>query len=91
MRKWSERKEMRMEIEMANLLPAFAPTNVVGKTGGCASDQSISPRPLSCDMCHLMEALSPDGERPQIHGNTDCNHGNSHRYNGYLGRNGNHV
>ena len=53
------------------------------KTGGSASQESMSPMPITW---HVIGAWSRDGECPSLQANTGCNH----RTHGYLGLNGNH-
>ena len=39
----------------------------------------------------MIGAWSRDAERLSLFGNTDCYHGNRHRYHGYVGLNGSHF
>ena len=66
---------------------AWGSVEVVWKTGGSASHQSKSQRPITWFTCHVIGAWSRDAERPSFHGNAGCYQGNNHRYHGNHGLN----
>ena len=78
-------------VENANILKIMVIYNwfqcfsVVWKTGGAWWHQSKSPKPVTWVTCHVIAAWQLEAERTSFPDNTDCYHGNRHRYHGYLG------